>query len=93
MSYDCDDADDYDDEPSCICPHCDGYGSKECYCCGDFCCCDNGGEIECSYCRGESEVSLARYEYYLRRQAEHAKERAEVWAKLAAEREAEDSKP
>lgn len=85
MTYRCDDDFD-DDENYCVCPHCDGYGSRECYCCGDFCCCDNGGQIECSYCRGESEVTQTRFNYYLKREAEYAKERAEVWARLEAER-------
>lgn len=29
---------------------CGGNGYMHCYCGGDFCCCGNGGEIECYGC-------------------------------------------
>lgn len=82
MAFQCDDPEDYDDENYCICPRCDGYGSISCYCGGDQCYCSNDGEQECPFCLGESEVSQTRFEYFIRREAEHAKERAEVWAAL-----------
>lgn len=34
------------------CDRCQGMGSEECLCCGDFCCCGYG-EIECTRCGGE----------------------------------------
>lgn len=35
------------------CDRCQGMGTEECLCCGDFCCCGTGDSLECRRCQGE----------------------------------------
>lgn len=85
MSFQCDDID--DDGPGTTCPRCDGGGTLECYCGGDLCVCENYGERDCPLCFGEGSVSESLYQNYTEQQRQHAKERAEIWARIAAEEE------
>jgi hypothetical protein len=45
----------FDDEQAIWCERCHGTGSIDCYCAGDFCCCEIGGEMTCPRCHGEGE--------------------------------------
>jgi len=66
--------DDYDyDDQSAQCPHCSGWGFRDCHCGGDLCVCDNYGEEECRLCFGEGVVSTARWEAYMELQRENAR--------------------
>lgn len=42
--------DDYDDEDARFCFTCQNAGVVNCYCGGDFCVCDNHGEMPCPKC-------------------------------------------
>lgn len=57
----------YDDD-LVPCPRCQGDGSVECYCGGDFCICENYGERDCPTCYGEGDVSEKREATYLEHQ-------------------------
>lgn len=35
------------------CDRCQGMGTEECLCAGDFCCCGAGDDLECRRCHGE----------------------------------------
>lgn len=40
------------------CDRCQGMGTEECMCCGDFCCCGAGDSLECRRCHGEGYYIL-----------------------------------
>lgn len=71
-----DDADRYDDfyddeipEGMVVCDRCNGDGTIDCMCCGDFCCCGANDELDCPVCHGEQYITKARWEK--RRDAHH----------------------
>lgn len=45
----------FDERDAIWCDRCQGTGSVDCYCGGDFCVCANGGERDCPRCGGEGE--------------------------------------
>ena len=57
------------------CDRCQGMGTEECLCCGDFCCC-GWGERECGRCGGDG--------YFVPTGAYKAArlENARIWAEL-----------
>lgn len=63
------DYEDYDDGVPCPC--CDGHGTVECYCGGDFCACENYGDRDCPLCHGECDVSEEVEKAYLKRRADN----------------------
>ncbi len=74
------------DEDWTQCPRCSGWGEIDCHCGGDLCCCTNYGQEECPMCHGDGEVSMATYNAYEQRQAEHHAEMMKVWERVEAER-------
>lgn len=58
------------------CDRCQGMGTEECLCGGDFCCCGTGDALECSRCHGEG--------YWIPTAADKAAriEQARWWAEL-----------
>lgn len=40
------------------CDRCQGMGTEECLCAGDFCCCGAGDSLECRRCHGEGYYIL-----------------------------------
>lgn len=64
--------DDYfdDDGEGPPCPRCDGDGTVNCYCGGDFCVCENYGEKDCPLCHGEGVADPERAEKYLETERE-----------------------
>ena len=71
MTFKCDEVDDfYDEGEGCMCPRCMGQGSLNCYCGGDQCYCENQGDVDCSLCLGDGEVSQERYDAYCKRENE-----------------------
>lgn len=60
----------YDDIDGVPCPKCYGFGTVDCDCCGDFCCCENGGDRDCPVCHGEGEISEERNTRYEENQRE-----------------------
>ena len=69
----------YDDENTIWCERCAGTGSIDCYCCGDFCCCANGGDVDCPRCDGQGEFVPSPGQ--LEREAEHRRQMAEIMSK------------
>lgn len=55
----------YDDEipeGMVICDKCNGDGTIDCMCCGDFCCCGANDELDCPVCHGEQYITKERWE-------------------------------
>ncbi len=70
---------DYDDTGDCVCPHCGGIGTVNCYCGGDQCYCENYVETECRICDGEGCVSDETFDRYQQRAAENAAKMKAIW--------------
>jgi len=65
---------DYDneyDDQSERCPKCNGARTVDCHCGGDFCVCENYGEMDCPVCHGEGVVSTERAERYYQNLRKH----------------------
>lgn len=60
--YDDDDYGDEIPEGMVVCDRCNGDGTTNCYCCGDFCCCGANDELPCGVCHGEGYITEARWE-------------------------------
>ena len=80
------DYDDYDDdrlyfddeipEGMVICDRCNGDGTVDCMCCGDFCCCGANDELPCQVCHGEQYITKERWE---KRAAAHREMMKALW--------------
>lgn len=65
------------------CDRCQGMGTEECLCCGDFCCCGAGDMLECRQCHGEGYfVPTAAFKAA---REQHAKWWRELQEKMALE--------
>ena len=78
------DYDYYDDMDGICCPKCSGFGTVDCDCCGDFCACENGGDMCCPVCLGTGEISQERNDRYEANQREW-------WAAFEAARKGGDA--
>ncbi len=87
------DHDEYDDsfydnewpEGAVVCDRCNGDGTIDCMCCGDFCCCGANDELTCPVCHGEQYITKERWE---KRAAAHREMMKALWPEHYA-----DSKP
>lgn len=78
-----DDADRFDDfydnewpEGAVVCDRCNGKGTVDCMCCGDFCCCGVQDELTCPVCLGAEYITQERWE---KRAAAHREIMAALW--------------
>lgn len=67
-----------DDMPeNCVtCDRCDGHGTVQCYCGGDFCLCGAEDEATCPVCYGETWITKERA---AKRAAAHREIMRAIW--------------
>lgn len=63
-----------------VCDKCNGDGTIDCMCCGDFCCCGANDELPCPVCHGEQYITVARWE---KRAKAHREIMEALWGKPA----------
>ena len=71
---------DYDEPPEgmVVCDKCNGDGTIDCMCCGDFCCCGVNDELTCPVCLGNEYITKERWE---KRAAVHREIMDALWGK------------
>jgi len=65
-------------EGAVVCDRCNGDGTIDCMCCGDFCCCGANDELTCPVCHGEEYITKERWE---KRAAAHRELMDALWGK------------
>lgn len=76
--------DDFEDEDMVICDRCNGDGTVNCYCAGDFCLCGQQDEKPCPVCGGEyGTEGLITKELAEKRAAKHREIMEAIWGKSA----------